>query len=129
MQSVLIVDDEPHISRVTRHCLERAGYEVEIAPDGREALELLEWREFDAVVTDIMMPRMGGRELCQTIRQRWPDRCLPIFVITSSIEQEHRDWASEISDAEFIEKPVSMQILTARLRQVLESVEKSEDAS
>jgi DNA-binding response OmpR family regulator len=129
MKAILIVDDEPHISRVTRHCLEQAGYEVEIAPDGREALERLEWREFDAVVTDIMMPRMSGKELCLAIRERWPDRRLPIFVITSSIEQEHREWASLIADSEFLEKPVSMRILTRRLADVLSGNDKPEAAS
>ena len=128
-KTILIVDDEPQISRVTRHCLERAGYEVEIASNGVEALERLEWREFDAVITDIMMPRMTGRELCFAIRARLPDRKLPIFVMTSSLEEEHRDWAQEVSDTVFLEKPVGLRQLIRRLEEVLEPAAKEPEAA
>ena len=118
-KSILVVDDEPYVTRVTRLCLERAGYNVEVVPDGREALELLHWRQFDAIVTDIMMPRMSGRELCLAIRERMPDLDIPLLVMTSSSGDEHREWAGQLSKTEFLEKPLSPRLLLERLEQVL----------
>ncbi len=119
MRSVLVVDDEPYVTRVTRLCLERAGYEVEVVADGKEALELLRWRQFDAVITDIVMPRMSGRELCTTIRESMPELDLPLLVLTSSSEEEHRDWARELPRTELLEKPVSPRQLVERLAELL----------
>ena len=116
---ILVVDDEPHITRVTKLCLERAGFEVEVAPDGLEALELLKWRPFHAVVTDIMMPRMAGRELCERIRERMPDLSIPLFVVTSSSEDEHREWARELDHTWFLEKPLSPRQLVREVCQAL----------
>ena len=125
MRSILIVDDEPNVSRVTRLCLERAGYEVEIAPDGIEALERLRWREFDALLTDIMMPRMTGRELCKLVREQMAERDMPIFVMSSSIEPEHREWAARLGNTVFIEKPVSLKSLVQELGAVLAAADET----
>jgi len=59
------------------------------------------------VLTDIMMPRMNGRELVAVVRNHFPQRQLPIVVMTSSLELEHRDWVRNYSNLHFIEKPVS----------------------
>ena len=115
MKSILVVDDELHVSRVTRLCLERAGYQVEVAFNGEEALEKLMLQPFDAVVTDVQMPRMTGRELCKQIDARIPDRKFFIFVITSVSDDELREWAADLPRTEFLEKPLSLRHLVARL--------------
>ena len=115
MTSLLVVDDEPRVSRVTKLCLERAGYDVEVAFDGAEALEKLVARPFDALITDLVMPRMTGRELCERIEETLRDRKFPIFVVTSSPEEEHREWAARMERVEFFEKPLSLRHLIARL--------------
>ncbi|MEE8558630.1 MAG: response regulator [Myxococcota bacterium] len=120
MKSILVVDDEPHVNRVMKLRLEEVGYRVEIASNGEEALEKLREESFDAMITDVLMPRMTGRELCQRIRKELPDVDLLIFVITSSSEIEHRDWVKEVPRAELIEKPVSPKRLIAYLRRGLE---------
>lgn len=116
MRSVLVVEDEAHIRRLMKLKLEEAGYEVELAPDGEAALERLEERSFDALVTDVQMPRMTGPELCERIGERLPERKMLTFVMTSRSEEEFRDWAGARLLTEFIEKPVSMRRLIARLR-------------
>ncbi len=120
MKRILFVDDEPHVSRVAQLSLERAGYEVELASDGLEGLEKLLAEPYDVLITDMMMPRMNGRELCEAIQEQIPERKFFIFVITSRSEPEHRAWAESLPRAEFIEKPLSLSHLISRLRQHLE---------
>lgn len=107
MRMILVVDDERHVARVLSVALERAGYAVEIANNGEEAVYKLVELEPDAVLTDIMMPRMNGRELVAVVRNHFPQRQVPIVVMTSSLELEHRDWVKNYSNLHFIEKPVS----------------------
>ena len=115
MRSILVVDDDPNVSRVTKLRLEQEGYHVEVARDGAVALERLREQTFDAVITDVVMPGMDGRELCERIGEEFPDRKFFIFVATSSTEGEHRDWAGQMSRTEFLEKPLSLRHLADRL--------------
>jgi CheY-like chemotaxis protein len=107
MRTILIVDDERHVARVLSVALERAGYAVGTACNGEEAISKLAELKPDALLTDIMMPRMNGRELVAVVRNHFPERQLPIVVMTSSLELEHRDWVKDDSQLHFIEKPVS----------------------
>jgi CheY-like chemotaxis protein len=115
MKRVLIVDDEPHVVRVLQMTLERAGYRVESALNGQQALERITENEFDAVVTDIQMPRMTGLELCERIDGIFPERRFPIIVMTSLVEREHRQWAAGLPRVEFMEKPLSPRMLVRAL--------------
>ena len=107
MRTVLVVDDERHVARVLSVALERAGYTVETANNGEEAIARLVELQPDALLTDIMMPRMNGRELVAVVRKQFPERRVPIVVMTSSLEYEHRDWVDNYNNLYFIEKPVS----------------------
>ena len=107
MRTILVVDDERHVARVLSVALERAGYTVETASNGEQAVSKLVELEPDALLTDIMMPRMNGRELVAVVRNHFPERQLPIVVMTSSLELEHRDWVNNYGNLHFIEKPVS----------------------
>ena len=107
MRTVLIVDDERHVARVLSVALERAGYTAETASNGEEAIAKLVELKPDALLTDIMMPRMNGRELVAVVRSKFPNCAVPIVVMTSSLEYEHRDWVDNYSNLHFVEKPVS----------------------
>ena len=115
MKRILIVDDHMPVIRVMRIGLEQAGYEVDSATDGSECLLKLCESFPDFLVTDIDMPRMSGKELCQTIEKQFPQRDFPIVVLTSRTELEHRDWTNNIEDLTFMEKPVSMRRLVAHI--------------
>ena len=119
MHSVLFVDDEPNVSRVARLALERAGYEVEVARNGEEGLEHIRDREFDIIITDVQMPKMDGREMCQQMREEYPDRKPIVFVITARSELEFREWALDLPDCEFIHKPVSLRHMIERIQEHL----------
>jgi CheY-like chemotaxis protein len=114
-RTILLVDDEPHVIRVLRLMLEREGYEVASANDGMEALEKMDVRRPDVMVSDIQMAGMDGRELCRTARARYPDDPFPILVMTSMTASGEREWVRELANVDFLEKPLSPRQLIARL--------------
>jgi CheY-like chemotaxis protein len=114
-RTILIVDDEAHVIRVLRLMLEREGYEVMSAADGREALEKMAVRRPDALVTDIQMDGMNGRDLCRLVRERYPDEPFLILVMTSMTAAAEREWVRDLTKVEFLEKPLSPRQLVARL--------------
>jgi two-component system alkaline phosphatase synthesis response regulator PhoP len=79
----LVVDDEPFIVRLAQANLERAGYEVVTAFDGKEALTKVELENLDLVILDVMMPYMDGFEVRQTIRKSRAPRELPVIMLTA----------------------------------------------
>lgn len=121
MKNILIVDDEPCMLRVLQFSLERAGYRVTTAPDGRLALARVLAAPPDALISDIKMPDMDGRELIHSIGQALPDRRFPIFVMTSLTAREEREWVRALDGVEFLEKPVSPRQLVARLARVFKT--------
>ncbi len=115
MKRILIVDDEPHVIRVLKLALERAGYHVDTVQNGERAWEQLQADRPDVLITDIQMPRIDGKELCKWIEERMPDRKFLILVITSRTEIEHREWSRQLENAMFLEKPASMRRLISML--------------
>lgn len=101
--------------------LERAGHQVAVASDGAEAFALLEAQPFDVLITDITMPRLGGIELCEKARHELGHTNLHLFVMTSRVENEFRDRAKRLEPVEFVEKPVSLRRLVARVGARLET--------
>ncbi len=120
MKRILIVDDHAPVLRVLKLGIEEAGYEVDTASNGSECLVKLCEQQPDFLVTDIDMPRMGGRELCEAIVEQFPDRTFPIVVLTSRTEMEHRDWTRNIDNLEFMEKPVSVRRLLSHIGRSLD---------
>ena len=119
MARVMIVDDHAPVLRVLRLGLEQAGHEVETASDGSECLLKLCDGLPDFLVTDIDMPRMTGKELCQAIVKQFPERQFPIVVLTSRTEFEHRTWTNDIENLSFMEKPVSIRRLVTEIARSL----------
>jgi len=103
------------MTRVIELFLRREGYAVEVVGDGQEALESILRQAPDALITDINMPRMSGKELCLQLERQLPERGFRIIVMTSMTERDHRDWSGEMRDTVFMEKPVSMRHIVSML--------------
>jgi len=99
---VLVVDDESDYLKVISTRLEQAGYEVEMAQDGKEALSKIRTARPDAVLLDIMMPRMDGLETLRIIRKR--DKTLPVFMLTAHSNEERFEEARSLNVSGFIVK-------------------------
>ncbi|MDP2312955.1 MAG: PAS domain S-box protein [Pseudomonadota bacterium] len=113
-ETVLVVEDEPMLLTLAREALTALGYRVLVAPDGREALGVLDQHEgsVDAVITDILMPKMGGRELAEQLHVRWPE--IPVLYVSGYSE-------GTIGDAAFLEKPYTPEALARKLRELLDA--------
>jgi two-component system, OmpR family, KDP operon response regulator KdpE len=110
---ILIVDDEPQITRVLRTSLQSNGHEVTVAHDGVEALEMFLKAQPELVITDLAMPRMDGIELTREIRERSD---VPIIVLSVRSQDASKVAALDEGADDYITKPFSIQELMARVR-------------
>jgi two-component system, OmpR family, KDP operon response regulator KdpE len=110
---ILIVDDEPQITRVLRTSLVSNGHEVTVARDGADALEKFLKAEPDLVITDLAMPGMDGIELTKEIRERSD---VPIIVLSVRSNDLFKVAAMDEGADDYITKPFSIQELLARVR-------------
>jgi len=114
---ILLVDDESAITDNLKPFLERSGFDVSTAANGREALELIVSRSPDLIVTDVLMPVMDGRELLRTLRS--DDVWIPVILLTQVGEAFERAMALEEGADDYINKPFEPHELAARVRAVL----------
>jgi two-component system alkaline phosphatase synthesis response regulator PhoP len=126
MQTILIVDDEPEIIRVTRGYLEKAGFQVLAAGDGSAALAIFRREEPDLVVLDLNLPTAPGRkpldglDVARSIRQSsGPAASTPIIMLTARVDEMDRVIGLEIGADDYVPKPFSPRELVARVRAVL----------
>lgn len=110
---LLVVDDEPQITRVLRMALTVQGYDIQIAGDGVAALQMLEqWRP-DMVITDLAMPKMDGVAFCREIRTRSQ---IPVLVLSVRDQEQTKVEALDAGADDFVTKPFSTGELLARVR-------------
>jgi two-component system KDP operon response regulator KdpE len=110
---ILVVDDEPQITRVLRTSLQGNGHEVTVAQDGSAALDLFLKSEPDLVITDLAMPGMSGIELTRAIRER---STVPVIVLSVRNQDASKVAALDEGADDYITKPFSIQELMARVR-------------
>jgi len=113
---ILIVDDEPQITRVLRTALSTQGYVLKVAADGLEALEAVESWQPDLVITDLAMPKINGVELCRAIRE---NSQIPILVLSVRNQDRQKIEALDAGADDYVTKPFSIQELLARVRALL----------
>lgn len=116
---ILVVDDEPQITRVLRHSLTAHGYDVRTAADGASALDTIRDFQPDLVVTDLQMPEMSGLELCRQIRIVSQ---IPIIVLSVKGEERTKVAALDVGADDYVTKPFGMEELLARVRAALRRV-------
>jgi Response regulators consisting of a CheY-like receiver domain and a winged-helix DNA-binding domain len=114
---ILIVEDEEHIADGLRFNLEAEGYEAQIASDGEAALEVLEESKFDAIVLDIMLPKMDGFEVAKILRAR--EDYTPILMLTARGRPEDVLKGFEAGTDDYLPKPFDLDIFLARIRGLL----------
>jgi two-component system, OmpR family, response regulator ResD len=120
MARVLIVDDEPNIREVVGLYLRRDGHDVVSATDGEEALAVFRESEPDLVVLDLMLPKIGGLEVCRRMRA---ERRVPLIMLTARGEEEERVVGLSLGADDYVVKPFSPRELAARVTAVLRRVE------
>src|SRR6184192_4073897 len=115
-QRILIVDDEPQLTRVLLRSLTSKGYDVRIAGDGEFALQTFHDWPASLVITDLAMPNMGGLELCRRLREISD---VPILILSVRGEEKTKVEALDAGADDYITKPFGMDELLARIRAAL----------
>ena len=118
-ERILVVDDEPQITRILRRSLAAHNYEVRTASDGETGFDT--FRDFnpDLVITDLQMPEMSGLELCREIRRVSQ---VPIIVLSVKGEEDTKVAALDAGADDYITKPFGMEELMARIRAALRRI-------
>src|SRR3954454_16637710 len=113
----LVVDDDVTVREVVTRYLDRSGYRIEVAGDGEQALRAVAGRVPDIVILDLMLPRLGGLEVCRRLRRERTD--LPIVMLTALGEEEDRVLGLELGADDYVTKPFSPRELVLRVASVL----------
>ena len=116
-ETILVVDDDPTVSDVVRRYLERAGYSVTLAGDGRDALAAYERVRPDLVVLDLMLPGIDGLEVCRRLRST--PAGVPIVMLTALGEEADRVLGLQLGADDYVTKPFSPRELVLRVQSVL----------
>jgi len=124
---VLVVDDEPSLRQALERALGLEDYDVSTAPDGRAALDHLVDHSVDAIILDVMMPRLDGLELCRRLRDAG-DRT-PVLMLTARDAVDDLVEGLDAGADDYIGKPFALSELKARLRALLRRVDLGTDAS
>ncbi|MBT8202571.1 MAG: response regulator transcription factor [Acidimicrobiia bacterium] len=114
---VLVVEDEVRLATYVKRGLEAEGYSVDVAADGEEGLALALGQPYDAVVLDIMLPKLNGYRVCARLReeQNW----VPILMLTAKDGEYDEAEALDTGADDFLRKPFSFVVLLARLRALM----------
>jgi two-component system response regulator MprA len=114
---ILVVDDDRAVRESLRRSLQFNGYQVELAGDGQQALDAVTSQRPDAMVLDVMMPRLDGLEVCRRLRGTGDD--LPILVLTARDAVSDRVAGLDAGADDYLPKPFALEELLARLRALL----------
>ena len=119
-QSVLLVEDDESVRLLVRDVLEELGYKATEAADGQQAVRILEsGRRFDLMISDVGLPGMNGRQLAEIAREHLPD--LPVLFVTGYAEGAAVRGGFLSDNMQMITKPFQIEMLSARIREMLES--------
>ncbi|MET8762493.1 response regulator transcription factor [Lentzea sp. NPDC004782] len=124
---ILVVDDDRAVRESLRRSLQFNGYQVETAGDGMQALESVTAARPDAMVLDVMMPRLDGLEVCRRLRSTGDD--LPILVLTARDAVSDRVSGLDAGADDYLPKPFALEELLARLRALLRRAAQDNDAA
>jgi len=117
-EMVLVVDDEENIRNLVQLMLRSAGYDVDAAANGKEALSKVEESDIGVMILDIKMPGMSGLEVLQEATTRWPDICILMLTAVSDLDTAIK--AMKLGAYDYITKPFKRDDLISKLQQAVE---------
>ncbi len=118
-EKILVVEDDPNIEQLVTFKLKNSGFQVHNAHNGVEALEFLKKNTVNLVVTDIMMPIMGGKELVMELKKNPETKSIPVIMLTSRTLEKEIIEGFSLGVEDYIKKPFSPQELIVRIKTVL----------
>ncbi|WP_028521180.1 response regulator transcription factor [Ruminococcus flavefaciens] len=116
MTDILIIEDDPEMGQIIRDFMIKEGFSARLCPTAEEALELLERESFGIVLLDVMLPKMNGYETCTEIRKKGD---VPILMMSAMTDEGSKLLGYETGADDFIDKPFSIKVLTAKVRALM----------
>ncbi|MBI5211529.1 MAG: response regulator [Elusimicrobia bacterium] len=126
---IIVADDEPDLLELLRSALEKEGFQVDAATNGREALDAIRANPPDIVVLDLSMPLMSGFEVCSAVRQDPLLEHLPIIILSATSGGSTKVEGLNLGADDFITKPVDLSELLARIRMIIRRSRQGLDAN
>jgi CheY-like chemotaxis protein len=126
-QKVLVVDDDPIMHRVLRHYLERGGYEILIAANGRKAIEMASSLHPDLILLDVRMPEMGGLPALRELKETPSTKAIPVIIVTVHADRTTHVESELCGAAAFLAKPFRPAELLATIQRLLPPQNKQHD--
>ena len=117
MERILVVEDDHAVQKALKRLFETEGFEIEISSDGRSALEAFRKTPPSAIVLDLRLPLMSGRDVCREIKQQAP--AVPIIVLSAASDVSDKVLLLELGADDYVTKPFSPRELLARVRAAL----------
>ena len=124
MKKILVVEDDFDIQELLHSFLQEAGYEVDVANDGVEAIDIFSNSQFDLILLDIMLPKIDGFTLCELIRKQSQ---VPIIMLTALNGEEEQIKGLDLQVDDYITKPFSMPVLIRKIAAVLRRSNQGKD--
>lgn len=118
-ERILVVDDEAHILELLKYNLEKNGYHVIEAFNGKGALDAAEHMNIDLIILDLMLPDMDGLEVCKKLKRKKNTMSIPIIMLTAKSEEFDKVLGLELGADDYVTKPFSIRELIARVKVVL----------
>ncbi len=116
IMKILVVDDEEDIAELIQFHLEEEGFQVEVCHNGMEVFPRLEKNLPDGIILDLMLPGIGGMDLCKRIKEKYPH--IPILMVTAKTGETDVVLGLELGADDYIKKPFNIRELVARVRTV-----------
>ena len=116
---ILVAEDSPSQALSLRYLLEKQGYQVEVANNGKAALELIRQKKPDLVLLDVVMPELDGFDVCRILKKDEQFKLIPVVLVTALNDHESKITGLMSGADEFLSKPVDMAELKARIRSLL----------
>ena len=126
-ESVLVVDDERDILELVKYNLDKEGYQVTVVATGEDALAATRTKLPDIVILDLMLPGVDGLEVCRRLKGDPRTRNIPIVMLTAKGDEADVVTGLELGASDYVTKPFSPRVLTARIRAVLRRGDEAED--
>ncbi len=117
--SILVVEDDPAVSIITRDLFLKEGYAVTTVSNGTDALKVVKTNDFDLLVLDLELPDIDGINICRMVKEDYPDRKLPIFILTARGSSEDIVKGLEAGAEDYLPKPFNEREFLARARAIL----------
>jgi len=114
MDTILVVEDDHTVQKALRRLFEYEGYKVEVCGDGQSALDTFRTTTLKAVILDLGLPVLSGRDVCREIRRA--TMSLPIVILSARTDESHQSLLVELGADDYVTKPFSPRELLARVR-------------